>query len=797
MKFTLSWLKKFLDVNTTVTEIGETLTFLGLEVENIIDRREELANFEIAHIVSTKPHPNANNLQICLVQTKNDGILQIVCGAPNARQDLKVVLAKIGTIIPDGGFKIKESLIRGEQSFGMLCSASELLINSDSDGIIELPSDAIIGEKIINYYGLDDPVFEINVTPNRADALSVYGIARDLAAKGLGILKIVQTPKIVKNLQSSISLNVETSTSETMFLLREIRNIKNIQSPVWLSQLLTNIGVKSISSIVDIGNYVMYSFGQPMHAYDSDKLQDNNIFVRLLEIGEKFIALNDREYILANGDMVIASSNKVECLAGIIGGKNSACDENTVNIILEAAHFDPAYIKKTGRRLSVDSDSRYRFERGIDSNFTEKALNLATDMILSICGGDASDIVSSGPHSTALKKIEFDCDSLLKLTGIELEISDIIKILSSLGFNLKSQNSKILTLEIPSWRGDISMEEDVIEEIARVYGYDKIISSPLLCTKTDFVSQDYKRSFDVKSILARRNYDELVTYSFMDSDSAKLFVPFNSNMQILNPITIEYDYMRPSILPNLLKIVKKNTLRSIENMSLFELGPIFSSCDLSGETNSVTGVRCGLYNPKDIHTNARYVDVFDIKADIEQILAYCNLPIDKCQFSSSDLPPYYHPSRSSAIKLGKSLIAYIGQIHPLLLKHYDIDMEVVAFELNIDNIPFPKQKFGKREEFIISNFQAISRDYAMIISKEQAVGEILSYIKNINKSLIQSVELFDIYNGDKLPIDKKSICFRLKLQHKDRTLTEEDINMFTNDMIDKLSSKFGAKLRDN
>jgi phenylalanyl-tRNA synthetase beta chain len=795
MKFTLSWLKQFLETDATLAEITNSLTQIGLEVENVFDRREELKNFEVAYIRSCMPHPNADKLRICEVET-NEGTLQIVCGAPNAREDIKVVLAKIGTEIPLGKFKIKESEIRSVKSYGMLCSEDELLIGTDSNGIIELEQSAKIGESFIKYYGLDDPVIDINVTPNRGDALGVYGIARDLAAKGIGTLKAIEIKQIKSEVVTDITVEIGNKVACPLFLLREIRDIENKPSPDWLKKLLKNIGVKTISAVVDVTNYISYSFGQPMHAYDSNKLNGKSFAVQVLNDNQKFNALDNKEYNLEQGDLVITAGDVAQALAGIIGGKSSSCDLQTQNIVLESAIFSPDYITKSGRRLQIDTDSRYRFERRIDSAFTEKALNLATSLILSICSGKASQVISRGNIKYVDKCLTFSSEFFIKKTGIHLSNQEICEIIKKLGFTTSITDN--IEITVPSWRHDINIKEDIVEEILRIYGYDKVPAVPLPgCDLKRIIPKEQKRIFDIKRILANRGYDEVVTWSFMDSSSAELFShEMQDNMFLVNPISSDLNYMRPNILPNLLKIASKNLARSMKDLSFFEVGPVFVDPKQGGEIILASGIRLGSDMSKNCHTNTRLLDVFDIKADLEVALNHMGLSIASCQFSKTDLQ-YYHPMRHASLTLGKNIIANFGQIHPKILKHYDIDFNVCAFELYLGNVPFSKAKFGKRGEYIQSDFQVTLRDYAFVIPESQAIGEIIAYVKNIDKKMIKSVDLFDIYSGDKLELGTKSIGFTVQLQSEDRTLTEFDLNSLTQLIVSALQQKFNGKLREN
>ena len=793
MKFTLLWLKNFLDTDASLEEIVNRLTMIGLEVEEVIDKRTELVDFEIAQILETTNHPDADKLKICKVQTSSD-IVTIVCGASNARAGIKVVLAKIGAIIPNGNFKIKQSKIRGIDSSGMLCSREELNIKGDSSGIIELSDDAVVGNNILEYFGFDDPVIYINVTPNRADALGVYGIARDLAASGMGVLKPLEIPVIKEGFSSDTKLMVLNEEACPFFAIREIKNLKNQASPRWLQKYLENIGVASISAIVDVINYIAYSFGQPMHAYDSDKIK-GNLSVNILDETEKFVALNDKEYGLNLGDIVIRDNQAIHCLAGIIGGKNSSCNESTNRIFLEAACFDSSYITRTGRKMMIDTDSRYRFERNVDREFTLKALDYATNLILMICGGECSVTQIAGNNKLPTRIIDFPFDFFVSRAGFNIQEEEIIAILHKLGFYCNNQKDKI-EITIPSWRYDVSIKEDIVEEIVRIYGYDKIPLVPLPVNNVQkIINREQRRFLDIKRLLASNGYTEVISWSFMDSKKAKLFSELKDELTLQNPISSDLDYMRPSILPNLLKIACNNINRSYKDLSLFELGPIFNDVDNITPTQSLAAIRIGANQPKNIHSIAREFNIFDIKSDLESIFSYSSLEIDKCQIQDT-APNYYHPTRSATISLGKNVIVYFGQIHPLILKTFDIECDVMAFEMDLSKLPMTKEKFGKKSKLKISDYQMINRDYAFIIEESQKIGEILSFIKNIDKNLIKNVNLFDVYHGNKIEKGKKSIAISVIIQDDNKTLNEEDINNVNKLIIDGVRVKFKACLRE-
>lgn len=790
MRFTLSWLKRFLKTDASLDEIAKTLTMTGLEVEDVDDKSKELQDFEVAEIIKADQHPDADKLRVCEVKTKG-GILQIVCGAPNARAGIKVVLAKEGVTIPNGGFKIRQSKIRGVDSCGMLCSYDELGIGKDSSGIIELPDDAAIGEKAISYLGKDDPVIHINITPNRADALGVYGVARDLAASGVGNLNPLHIKQVKPSFASKYSLAVADEQACPLFAFVEVRNISNKKSPKWLCDLLDNIGIGSISPVVDITNYISYSFGQPMHAYDAAKIS-NGLVIDTVSSG-KIQALNGKEYDYQQGDIVIKDDQQTHCIGGIIGGQNSSCSTETSSILLEAASFASINISKTGRRLIVDTDSRYRFERNVDRQFTLQALALAVEMVLEICGGEVSEPKIVGDNKVPARSIDFPVSTLFHKTGLILELNRIVDILTKLGFACNVAG-EVIRIEIPSWRYDVSIKEDIIEEIVRIYGYDKLpeINLPQI-PKSKVVPAEHKRLSDIKRIMAANGYDEVVTWSFMDSSKAKMFSDIKDELTLQNPISSDLDYMRPSILPNLLGLARNNINRSIDNLSIFEVGPIFHDAS-DNYINSLCAIRTGYNASKNSYQDRRAYDVYDVKADLSSVFELSGLDMNKCQFRSQ-VPSYYHPTRSSAVALGKNTIAYFGQVHPKILKEFDIEQDVFAFELMISQLPYGKEKFGKRAEYNVSDYQIVKRDFAFVVDKSFASIDLINFILNLDKKLIKSVEIFDIYLGDKIDLAKKSIAFSITIQDETKTLEEAEISALSVKIIDGAKEKFGAILR--
>ncbi|MDF2965362.1 MAG: pheT [Rickettsiaceae bacterium] len=797
MKFTLSWLKTFLDTESSLQEICERLTILGLEVEEVIDRAKDLGSFKVAEILEAEQHPNADKLRVCKVNNGSQ-VLQIVCGAPNARAGIKVVLAEVGVLIPNGEFKIKASEIRGVKSEGMLCSEDELKIGGGSEGIIELPTAAIAGESFLKYYGMDDPVIEIAVTPNRGDCLGVYGIARDLAASGLGTLKEPLHKSIPLKFTSNFEAKVENSKLSQLFALRELNGVRNCESPTWLKNLLKNIGVTPISALVDITNYISYSFARPLHAYDKNML-DGSLVVREARNGEKLKALNGKEYSLAEGDIVIAGESEIHGLGGIIGGEASSCSSETINVILEAALFDKVQIAKTGRRLQIHTDARFRFERHVDPNFTLQGLDIATDMILGICGGEASEPVIVGDKHFKNKEIDFCFNIIEKKTGLKVSSEESLEILHKLGFKVFSKDAEQARLMIPSWRSDISIGEDLVEEVARIYGYDKLPLAPL--PKVDFfrqrlLTQKQRRMRDARKILAARGLDEVVSWSFMASEKAALYKPLIEELYIANPIAAKLDYMRPSIFSNLLEIIVKNKARSFNDLAFFEIGPIFQGIRPNEERQVITAVRTGNYLDKSIYGPAREVDIYDVKADLELLLEEFNFNIQKLQLSS-DKPAYFHPNRAASLKLGNKVIAHFGELHPALIANYDIKNRVVGFELFLEELPEARLKFGQHERYSVSDFQPVERDFAFWVGEKVNVGEMTNFIKSINKDLIKEVRIFDIFKGSHSEISKKSVALTVLLQAKDKTLTDLELQDISEKIIREIERKFEAKIRDN
>jgi phenylalanyl-tRNA synthetase beta chain len=791
MKFTLSWLKKFLDTNSSLDQISESLTSLGLEVESITDHSKALDPFIIAEILEAEQHPNADRLRVCKVNNGKE-ILNIVCGASNARAGIKVVLAEVGTILPDGMI-IKQAKIRSVDSSGMLCSSEELGLGKLEDGIVELPKEAKIGEKFLTLRPeLTDPVIEVSITPNRGDCFGVYGIARDLAAAGLGKLKpLPESVKHTKLIASPIKVEIADTKICSALVGRYFSGVKNCESPKWLKDLFRAIGEDSISALVDITNYICYSFGRPLHVFDAQKIHEK-LVVRKANNGEKIEALNDKTYNLTNDDIVIADNKDILALAGIMGGKASGSYLETTEVFLESALFDPATITATGRKHMIDSDARQRFERGMDKQFVTIGAEIASNLILEICGGSCSDYVIAGSVDYEPRKIMFDLAQLESLSGLSIKINEAKTVLEKLGFICHQKNNDLECI-VPSWRNDINIPEDLIEEVLRVHGYDKIPALKLPTSKlaqTVLTKQQQLLSQTRRSLIAS-GLNEVVTWSFMSSKNSELFAPIIEQLIIANPISMDLDMMRSSILPNLIELVQKNHNRSLQNLAFFEIGPIFAwENNQYQQSKVIAGVRFGSNVQKNWHKDSRNVDIFDAKGDLYRILSIFDVNVDNCTLDSHDFPDYYHPARSACVKLKGKILGFFGEIHPGIIAKFDLPKEVVAFECLVENLNDEK----KIASDPIFDLQPVHRDFAFLLNLDTMVGEVRKVMKNAD-SLIQEVTVFDVYHDEKLnALGKKSVAFSIKLQAS-RNLDTNEINNVSTKIVDLVKQKFNAELR--
>ncbi len=789
MRFTLSWLQDYLDTTATLAEISQRLTALGLEVEKIVDKAAELSPFTIAEIIEAEKHPKADKLRVCKVNT-GSAILQIVCGAPNARAGIKVVLAPVGSVIPTNGLKIKASSIRDVESNGMLCSARELGIGDDHNGIIELSADAPLGSSFAAWEGLDDPVIEIAITPNRGDCLGVYGIARDLAASGLGTLKPLDIAAIAGNSPCPVTVAFQDVDPAVFFTARYFKNVKNTEGPAWLRQRLEAIGIKPISALVDITNYISFSFGRPLHVYDADNVK-GNILLRPAKEGESFTALDNKTYLLQAGMPVIADEEGVISLPGIIGGVRTGCSSTTTNVLLESAYFPASVVSSTGRTLMIDSDARYRFEREVDKGFVVPGAELASNMIVSLCGGEASFYSVTGDNTFVARVTPFNESKVETLGGIHLENNIIHSILTKLGFHIEAGN-----VTVPSWRHDVQGEADLVEEVLRVHGYDALPATPLPPANnfTPAVPKEQQRATTTRTLLASRGFTEAVTWSFIPHSVATLFGGGQSELRLQNPISTELETMRPSLLPNLLEAVKRNSTRGYSDLRLFEVGPVFHGVNPDEQPVVAASLRSGQAAPKTPYGNARSVDVFDSKADILALIAEYGLATDKLTVTR-DAPAWYHPGRSGALRLGNKTIGVFGELHPAILNQLDINVPVVAFELFMSYVPFPKPKYGRKPAADYSDYQAVERDFAFIVANDIPADQVLKAVKSAEKELVRDVALFDVYSGKGVEDGYKSLALSVTLQAKNCTLREEEIATVSRNVIDSVKKQTQGKLR--
>lgn len=792
MKFTLNNLKNFLDTDCDVYKIAEALTSLGLEVESVDDQGKKYQNFIVAEIISAEKHPDANSLQVCQVFDGKEN-LQIVCGAPNARSGIKVILAPIGTHIPRDDFTIKKTNIRGQESNGMLCSASELLLSDDAEGIIELPAKTQVGISLLEALDLNQQLIEISVTPNRGDCLGIYGIARDLAAKNIGHLKTLSYKNFESEVSCPIKVNLEDSAC-SYALFRYIKNIDNSFSPEGLKKFLTSVGSKTISFAVDVTNYFTFAYARPMHAFDADKII-GNIKIRKAVSGEKFIDLKENEIELNGGETVIADDQGVIALAGIIGGLRTSCDANTKNILLEIAYFDPIEIALAGRKHNINSDARYRFERIVDKNFIPQADALAVDLIKQYWpNAVVGELISIGKEQDEKTIIEYSVEDFISKSGFAIERTLIEDILVKLGFKVE----KDFKLTVPSWRKDVAGKDDVTEEIIRIYGYDNVV--PVRLPTSDNIKSGFalkplqKRAKNLTYLLASLGYNEVVTWSFMSDKLAESFCELKDQLYIANPISVELNYMRPSIAPNLLKSILYNVNHGTHNVSFFELGPIFIGGMPGEQKNCCTAVKFGNRLEKNIYNTKEKFDVFDIKTDLFRLIESTGFDVSRLSIEQNS-PSYFHPGQSATVKIGKTIIAYFGKIHPLIMKKFDLDDNGYAFELFYDDLPVSKNKNGKKDPYNPNPLALVKRDFAFVLPENFAVGEIVKIVNKIDKKFIDSVNIFDLYQGDKLLEGQKSVAFSVYFSPQEKSFTDGEIEILCSKIVSMVENETGGKLR--
>lgn len=797
MKFTLSWLKAHLDTDASLAEIDTRLTMLGLEVEEICDPAKDLGGFSIARIIEAEKHPDADRLRVCKVDT-GAGIIQVVCGAPNARAGIKVILAQPGCFIPVTGDKLKKGNVRGVESQGMMCSWRELGLGEDHDGIAELAADAPVGAKLVEVMSFD-PVIEISITPNRADCLGVRGIARDLAASGLGRLKPLPVVPVKGGYVSPIAISLEfrpeTASACPLFVGRHFRNLTNGESPDWLKERLTAIGLRPISALVDITNYFTFDLGRPLHVFDAAKV-GCAITARLAKPGEVLAALNGKQYALSPEMTVIADEGGVESVAGIMGGEHSGCTVSTTEMFLEVAYFDPIRTAATGRKLDILSDARFRFERGVDPAFLIDGAELASAMILELCGGEASELVIAGAEPDWRNSIALRPERVQALGGVSVSPSRQAEILTALGCVVSHHGDGLLVVP-PSWRGDIGAEHDLVEEVIRINGYDQIPATPMPrpTMSKPVLTPGQRRAAWVRRQLASRGLVETVTWAFLASAQAKLFGGGAPEMHLANPISSDLDCMRPSVLPNLVTAAGRNADRGYRDFGLFEIGPQFDGPEPGQQRSVAAGIRVGKAVPRHWSEKTRVVDVFDVKADVLAAIAAAGANPDSFQIDSQ-APAWYHPGRSGVFKLGNKPVAFFGEVHPAVLGALGIKGPVVAFELFLEALPAQKSKATKAKPLVkLSAFQPLERDFAFVLDSNVSADTVLRAAKNADKTLISEVSAFDLYEGPNVGEGKKSLAVSVTLQPFDKTLTDDEIEAVGKKIVDAVVKVSGGVLR--
>ena len=796
MKFTLSWLKSHLQTDASVDEIADALTDLGLEVEGIENPIEKLRPFTIGYVNSAVKHPDADKLRVCQVQT-DEGEKQIICGAPNAREGITVVVAKPGVYVPGIDTTIGVGKIRGIESFGMMASEREMELSDEHDGIIELPSGEI-GQSFADYLAEHDPakvdpVIEIAITPNRPDALGVSGIARDLAARGLGTLKARDVTAVPENGASAIGVSIDDDTLDgcPVFCGRLIKGVKNGPFPQWLQDQLRAIGLRPISFLVDVTNWFTYDLNRPLHVFDADKLAGNLRVHRAIG-GEEIVALDDKTYTLSVGQMAISDDNGVQSIAGIMGGLETGCTDETVNVFVESAYWNPVQIAYAGRALKINSDARYRFERGIDPAFTPEGLEHAVRMIVDHAGGEASEVVTAGAVPDTARAYKLDTDRVVSLVGMEIPAQTQRQTLTDLGFVLDGDQANV-----PSWRPDVQGEADLVEEVARIASLTKLVGKPLprmAGIAKPVLTPMQKRLTTARRTTAALGYNEAVTYSFIDQKAAELFGGGTDATMLANPISSEMSHMRPNLLPGLLQAAARNQARGFMDVSLFEAGPAWHGGEPGEQHDQVAGILVGRTGPKDVHGEMRPVDVYDVKADIEAVLASMGAPA-KVQIlrGGSD---WWHPGRHGQICLGpKKVLGVFGELHPKILAAMGVKGPAMAFTIFPAEIPLPRKSSATRPALKATDLQAVERDFAFVVDADVEALTLVNAAAGADKALISDVRVFDEFIGGSLGEGRKSLAITVRLQPRDATLTEKDIEAVGAKIIEKVNKATGGELR--
>jgi phenylalanyl-tRNA synthetase beta chain len=803
MKLTLSWLKDHLDTGASLAEVCETLTRIGLEVEHVHDPAGQLKDFVVAHVLEAKPHPNADRLRVCMVDTGAGAPVRVVCGAPNARTGMKSVFCAPGAYIPGKKITLGKGVIRGVESLGMLCSAAELELSGDSDGILELPGDAPVGAVYAQWAGLDDPVIEINLTPNRPDAAGVAGIARDLAAAGLGVLK---TPDILPAegkfpcpVGVTLDFNADDAHLAPFFGLRLVRGVNNGPSPAWLRERLRAIGLRPINALVDITNFLTFDRARPLHVFDANKVT-GDLVVRRARAGETLLALDGKTHELDDGMVVIRDENGVESIAGVMGGEASGCDEATTDVLIESALWDPHNIARTGRKLGIVTDARYRFERGVDPAFALPGIELATALVLELCGGEPSQLVIAGAVPRAARVVEFPWSETRRLAGIDVAPAEATMILERLGFTVAADGQDGARVTAPSWRPDIEGKADIVEEIVRIMGVDNVPAAPLpraAGVAAPVLTLLQKRARAARRALAAQGLVEAVTWSFVSQQQAGVFGGGGAALALANPIAGDLSDMRPSLLPGLVAAATRNAARGYGDSALFEVGQVFLDASDNGQKIAAAAIRRGLAGAgRHWSAPARGAGAFDAKADAFALLQSLGVATGGLQIVAGG-PDWYHPGRSATLQFGpKAIVGDFGELHPRALAELGAEGPIAAFELILDALPAPKAKPVKtKPKLDLSDLQPLSRDFAFLLDRSARAGDLVRAVQAADRSLITNVSVFDVYEGAGVPAGKKSVGVAVTLQPRDKTLTDAEIEAVAQRIVAEAEKKTGAALR--
>ncbi|WP_363349734.1 phenylalanine--tRNA ligase subunit beta [Methylocystis echinoides] len=803
MKLTLSWLKEHLDTSATLAEIVETLTRIGLEVEHVHDPAAQLKAFTIARIVEATQHPNADRLRVCKVDTGAPELVQVVCGAPNARAGLRSVFSAPGTYIPGKKITLGKGVIRGVESLGMLCSFEELELATESEGIIELPEDAPVGEVYAQWAGLDDPVIEINLTPNRPDAAGVYGVARDLAAAGLGVLKEKDILPVEGKFPCPVGVTLDFAESDKhlapFFALRLVRGVKNGPSPAWMQKRLREIGLRPINALVDITNFMTFDRARPLHVFDAKKVK-GDLVVRSARKGETLLALDGKTHELDAGMVVISDDHGVESIAGVMGGEVSGCNDDTTDVLIESALWDPQNIAHTGRKLGIVTDARYRFERGVDPDFALPGIELATKLVVDLCGGEASQLVIAGAVPRERRVVDFPWSETQRLAGVDVSQAEATAILERLGFTVEKSGTEGARVTTPSWRPDIEGKADIVEEIVRILGVDNVPSTPLPRAEgvaPPVLTLMQKRARNARRALASQGLVEAVTWSFIAKEQAEAFGGGAPGLALANPIAADLSDMRPSLLPGLVAAANRNAARGLGDQDLFEVGQIFLDPSEKGQRLSAAGIRRGLAGAgRHWSAPARRAGAFDAKADALTLLDALGVATGGLQVVPGG-PAWFHPGRSATLQFGpKAIVGHFGELHPRALKALDVEGPIAAFEIILDALPAPKAKPTKiKPKLELSDLQPLSRDFAFIVDRTAPAGDLVRAVAGADKTLISDVSVFDVYEGVGVPEGRKSVGVAVTLQPREKTLTDAEIEVVAQKIVAEAERKCGASLR--